>query len=333
MYSDIITIEPNINRKISKTFFKLFDTIPDYWKENLKKNDWKIQLSNFVYSLSGDKVVFNICLRTCTIQLNTSIGVRQFKKYFYEAISKYVCLRYLPNKLKSFRSIIISESDAIMKLVKSTDSKKVFEYFFKLALENNGKENKIKKIKKTYEYVYKWYTGEIFTQHLIEVPTYIKVDEGVIDEEIQDVINIINLLPEELRISFLYQHNCKIRLITGSLWIKQNCVCDGLYNCSDNLVIINVLTENPKLVILHEFGHVFDVINNSPSIENEFLFIFYAERTMARELCEKDLEYEYISSNSMEFFAETFAWYFYLKAALKTIAPKTYEFLDGLLSK
>lgn len=91
-----------------------------------------------------------------------------------------------------------------------------------------------------------------------------------------------------------------------------------------------VLTTNLQMIILHEFGHVLDEYCSMPSIRDDFLFIFNDERELAKNFCRNEFEYKYISSNSMEFFAETFARYISSKEVLP---PRTYHFLKNLISK
>lgn len=329
-YADIVVIGPNINRRILEKFFELFDTIPEHWRRRTKKNWWKIYLKNHVYAEDGDRTVFNICYYPQDIELNANVKLRHFKENFYDAISSYVYLSYFPKGLESFQSIIASESEEIIKLVKSLEEDNVFKYFFKYFLKTKGKSTKMKKAKKTAEYVYKWYTGEIFTHHMINIPSYLEIGDGVIDEKIEMVIDTINLLPRNLLRSFVFQHNGKIKLKAGHIFRKPKYACEGTYNYTRNTVSITVLTTNLQMIILHEFGHVLDEYCSMPSIRDDFLFIFNDERELAKNFCRNEFEYKYISSNSMEFFAETFARYISSKEVLP---PRTYHFLKNLISK
>lgn len=232
------------------------------------------------------------------------------------------------------REAMIEQYDKIPTFWK--ERSKQIKWEFILTDEMPLKQNEGKKIaliaesskKKTAEYVYKWYTGEIFTHHMINIPSYLEIGDGVIDEKIEMVIDTINLLPRNLLRSFVFQHNGKIKLKAGHIFRKPKYACEGTYNYTRNTVSITVLTTNLQMIILHEFGHVLDEYCSMPSIRDDFLFIFNDERELAKNFCRNEFEYKYISSNSMEFFAETFARYISSKEVLP---PRTYHFLKNLV--
>ena len=106
-----------------------------------------------------------------------------------------------------------------------------------------------------------------------------------------------------------------------------------LIKCENkNIIFYNEseLKARIRFSILHEFGHVLDEYCSMPSIMDDFLFIFNDERELAKNFCRNEFEYMYISSISMEFFAETFARYISSK---EVVPPRTYHFLKNLISK
>lgn len=95
----------------------------------------------------------------------------------------------------------------------------------------------------------------------------------------------------------------------------------GTFSVAKHAIIMR--TDN-KMNFLHEMGHFVSEINNAAGTSKEFTSIYKSEKKKYRGSMKT-----YITRNSEEYFAQSFAEYTVSPSALKKSRPKTYKYIKA----
>lgn len=101
----------------------------------------------------------------------------------------------------------------------------------------------------------------------------------------------------------------------------------GLFVENESTIYISSKRNYINHATIHEFGHFFDYINDWSSTSEDFINIYIEEKDNL-QIISHDNHYK---SSSSEFFATSFQQYLKNPKKLKNEAPKTYNYLKGLI--
>lgn len=104
----------------------------------------------------------------------------------------------------------------------------------------------------------------------------------------------------------------------------------GLTDISEQSIYIHARKEDIRRALIHEFGHYFDYRLSMNSINHdEFKAIYKKEKAFFNEKWKID---DHAISNEQEYFASAFEQMILYPEVLKEDCPKTYSYLEKLLS-
>ncbi len=95
----------------------------------------------------------------------------------------------------------------------------------------------------------------------------------------------------------------------------------GTFSVAKHSIIMKTKT---KSHILHEMGHFVSEINDAAGTSSKFKKVFKAEKKKY-----KGSQKKYVTSNSEEYFAQSFAEYTTAPSTLKKSRPKTYSYIKS----
>jgi hypothetical protein len=162
---------------------------------------------------------------------------------------------------------------------------------------------------------------------------FVKKEGNVDDSFIIQAENLWNTIPEYIR-NFLKSKGCKI-YITDTNLSERFFPNDNLGSVAGTTVPIEltVYLEDRKNAIknslVHEVGHLIDVIHLTSSEELRFKEIFEAEKNIFLNIPGAD---DYALTNSSEYFAEAFVIYLKNPNELIKNCPKTYEYIHSIIT-
>lgn len=152
---------------------------------------------------------------------------------------------------------------------------------------------------------------------------------------VEEVVNKLMLLPEGMIQEFA-DNDWHIFITRGSIEshlgerepAPGEGVTMGITCMEDRVIFIPIFEENRTLAAgfatIHEFGHYYDRSNGLHSVSYKFQNIYNEEdRVFCKELCTATN-----TTNSVEYFAETFAAYVLNNEGLKKYCPNTYAYLE-----
>lgn len=135
----------------------------------------------------------------------------------------------------------------------------------------------------------------------------------------------IQKLPKKV-IELLNHRGYRIRMVPES---ELDYGFAGDCNCSAKLIRISLDCNNDKFeVLLHEIGHMIDYEVRKSYMSGSMAFKKIYQHEKMHFVYQSPNMYEYHKKDEREFFAESFREYVLEPWNLKTIAPKTFDFID-----
>lgn len=111
-------------------------------------------------------------------------------------------------------------------------------------------------------------------------------------------------------------------MINGEGEISSNFV--GLYDPASKAAIVSY--DTPEVEVCHEIGHALDDFTKASS-SSDFKTIFAAEKNLMQPLAAQNYQ-----NSEQEYFAEAFNLYCVNKEQLRTSAPQTYTYVEGIVA-
>lgn len=305
--------------------------IPKVWRKIIKKYGWKI----YIISSFND-------------QENTVYKIEpQYKRIFISFNNKYMRENGIYTAYACFIdrefgffdysvkfTNLIAQNKKNIDLFLGRNVKKyktylsIFIEMFIFVIETNGR-NTCLSIDKEYQYVKKWLTGEIFNINLKSIPKYIRVLNDVTEEQLEEVKATLKKLPIKIKNKF-FEKNWKIIILHEKL---ENGKIVGRCDYKKREIYLSGEERMISRNILHEYGHFLDYQEGKVSYSKAFEKIYIRERKSIKELYNKDLKYEYVTSSATEYFADIFYWYISNPNALKKYAKESYLYIEYIVNK
>lgn len=106
---------------------------------------------------------------------------------------------------------------------------------------------------------------------------------------------------------------------------------DGITDTTQNLIIIKKYKGKFRKSVIHEIGHAVDDCLDFPSKSESFNSIYEDEK---EQIIVTGVDNpSYCKQSSQEYFAEAFQMYIYNPEVLKSSVPKTYSFIDKMMTE
>lgn len=322
----------NVNMEIVEKMKNEFEKIPKHWRERLRKDKWKYLLVDAYtiekYEIYVEKYKNESGNRTIILNLDEfEENKNLLLKEFYLYISKIYGRVELSSEFKESYEI---EKERILKLLNLEASVEIEEVAKELfAFQINNPE--IEENSKCYLYMKKVIDGSIFCINTFKVPDYIYVGSGVMQYQLDVLLNQIKLLPKQYLEGFI-ECEWKIILTNESEW-KLN---DGKRNKIAYIIpelfeiYINSVTLEEKDSIFHEFGHYIHLKEQAKrKYKKEFKEIYEYEKIIFLKIdC-----LEYCIKDEKEYFAQAIRHYIICSETLKKYAPRTYQYIDDMMDE
>lgn len=151
---------------------------------------------------------------------------------------------------------------------------------------------------------------------------------------VEEIVNKLMLLPEGMVKDFV-NNDWHIFITKGSIEshlgerepVPGEGQIMGITCIEDRVIFIPIISDHRTFAAgyatIHEFGHYYDRCNGMHSISYKFQNIYNEEdRVFCKELCTATN-----TTNSIEYFAETFAAYVLNNEKLKKYCPNTYAYM------
>lgn len=320
-------------RKVDAIITQL-KNIPSFWKKKFIQDDWQLVLTDKMPQEFGgilgkfyaDGNERQMWLNVGTLDIHSNI--------IYVAFAYYVSMEYAQIKESSTFTQLINRNERKLKLflrfrgnISSTQDA-IFAELFSFVIETNG-NNSISQIDESYQYVKKWVYGQIFDRNIIYIPNYIEVGVDVIDEQIEMTDKAFKSLPQKLQQRFL-KEGWKIRISNEKL-LKDSTY--GLCSSFDSKIFIRSSSPELSKTVWHEFGHYLDSKEFFISHRRTFTSAYKKERMAVKSLYDSTEEYNYGISNSVEYFADIFAFYMAKPNVLQIYAPESYNVINSVVRK
>lgn len=320
-------------RKVDEIIVQL-KTIPNFWKKKFIQDDWQLVITDKMpqefggilgkfYADGGKRQMW---LNVGTFDVHSNI--------IYIAFAYYVNMEYAQIKESTTFAELVNWNERELKLFLrfrgniSLTKDAIFAELFSLVIETNGK-NSLSKIDESYQYVKKWVYGQIFDRNLAYIPNYIEVGVDVIDEQIEMTDKAFKSLPQRLQQRFL-KERWKIRISNEKL--SKDSIY-GLCSSFDNKIFIRSSSPELSKTIWHEFGHYLDSKEHFISHKISFTTVYKKERMAIRSLYDNNEEFEYVISNSVEYFADIFALYMTNPEVLQKCALESYNVINDVVKR
>lgn len=162
-------------------------------------------------------------------------------------------------------------------------------------------------------------------------PDFIKKDGNVEDiyvaivaEEFASIYNFVAPLFKEKCVAiYITDKDLDDYFFNGAYGSVQGC-----FDTFTNAVYIEDRKKACTEAVVHECGHVYDWYSGNLSNTEEFSTLYQKEKEAFLKIASK-----HAVSNTCEYFAESFYFYFKNEYALKTNCPQTHAYLNNLLKK
>ncbi len=303
--------------------------IPSFWKKKFIQDDWQLVITDKMPQEFGG-VLSEFYADANKRQMWLNVGALDIhSNIIYIAFAYYISMEYAQIKESIKFAELVNQNERELKLFlrfrrnTSPTRDAIFAELFSLVIETDGK-NSLSKIDESYQYVKKWVYGQIFDRNLTYIPNYIEIGVDVIDEQIEITDKAFKSLPQKLQQQFL-KEEWKIRISNEKL-LKDSTY--GLCSSFDSRIFIRSSSPELSKTIWHEFGHYLDFKEHFISHKRFFTTVYQKERMAIRRLYDNNEEFEYGISNSVEYFADTFALYMANPEALQECAPESYNVIN-----
>lgn len=151
----------------------------------------------------------------------------------------------------------------------------------------------------------------------------------------EEVVNMLMLLPENMVKEFsdndwhIFITN---RSIENHIGEREGCGIQGITDFNMRVIVIPIGSDRifaAGFATIHEFGHYFDRSRGLISLSYQFQKIYSMED---RVFCE-NVGTASNTTDSTEFFAESFARYVHEPEKLKEFCPNTYDYMNSIFNE
>lgn len=315
----------DLNRQLVK--------VPSIWKQRFKKDMWQLVITDKMpQEYGGAFAQYYVDGSEKQIWINVSIPTIT-NNVIFKAFGCYVYLEYANERYSETFSNICKEKEKDIRLFTTIRGMLVYDEFrlfvemFSFVIETDG-NNIVKNLSSIYLYIKRWVTGDVFNLNYSQIPNYIEIGKGVIDEQLEGVKKSFLILPARLKQDFV-ERNWKIRLSNEK--IIGNTTCGLCSNC-DRKIYIKSSAPDVRLTTWHEFGHYLDYRERLISESFAFTGYFFMEKENLKEFYKEKSDYDYAISCCEEYFAELFANYINDKNRLCKFVPKSVQMMEKIIN-
>lgn len=186
------------------------------------------------------------------------------------------------------------------------------------------------KLSETCQYVIRWLNEDVFKVRTSILPEYLKIGTDVTEEQIFEIINAWNKIPQGIADRFL-KFGWKIFLTNSREWRKHEHgrhVAGFITNESEEILIKASMSEL-DMTLFHEIGHFVHMITNNRNLIKDFYNAYWAEKDTYFSMYNDS----YGISNVEEYFAQIFAHYVKHPEQIKNKLRKSYGTVDSIVGK
>jgi len=332
-WSSILHSSTISNAKLN-SIKKQLVAVPKFWRERFIADRWQMVLTDKMpEEYGGPLTQYYYDTAEKKIWINVDIPIL-FNNIIYKGFACYVSGQYGDvSQYPKFLEKIEQENKELnvfmfLRGILGYTKLQLFIEIFSYVIETKGKNPNFK-INYTYQYVKKWVSGDIFKRGNINAPSFFKIGQDVIDEQISLVISSYDNLPAKLCKAFV---NDRWKIYLSNEKIDASSV-SGLCSYGDRCIKIRASSSDIVKTTYHEFGHYLDFKEKFFSEQKFFTRIFFEEKEDFHKVIKNESSYKYSVSGIEEYFAELFAYFMKNRNLVRNCVPKSYETMHKIVNK